>query len=122
MHELLIKRIYEDSDSTDGYRILVDRLWPRGESKVKADLDEWAKEIAPSTEVRKAFNHVPENMQSFRKQYIEELNNNPAAAEFLSLVKEKLKKGNVTLLYGAKDEVNNQAIVLKEWVTKKIDI
>lgn len=120
MHDLLLKRIYEKPDIKDGYRILIDRLWPRGETKDEADIDYWAKSIAPTTEIRKAFNHLPENMVVFKKKYIEELNNNPETTEFLSIISENLKKGNVTLLLGAKDKVNNHGVVLQEWINNHI--
>ena len=120
MHVLQIKRIYEKPDFNDGYRILVDRLWPRGIRKDEARLDDWAKPITPSTEIRKAFAHDPANMDIFREIYISELNQNPAADEFLTLVAEKLRKSNVTLLYGAKDEKYNHAVILKDWIKEKM--
>ncbi len=113
---LLIKRIYDQAQEGDGYRILVDRIWPRGKSKDEVKLDDWAKDMAPSTETRKAFNHEPAKMESFREDYVKELNSNPAAAEFLKLVSEKTGEGNVTLLYGAKSEIYNQAAVLRDWI------
>lgn len=117
---LKIKRIYDDKSSEDGYRILVDRLWARGESKKEADLDYWAKEIAPSTETRKEFHHEANKFDDFKKEYLEELNKNEKAKLFLDLVEDKLKIGDVTLLYGAKNESMNNAVVLKEWIEKHL--
>lgn len=106
-----IKRVYEVPDKTDGKRVLVDRLWPRGLSKEKAAVDLWLKEIAPSTELRKWFNHEPERWSEFKKRYLAELTANRQAVEQLKTV---VKKGTVTLLYGARDEEHNQAVALQE--------
>jgi hypothetical protein len=119
MNELRIKRIYLSPEEDDGYRLLIDRLWPRGISKVKASLDEWDKTVAPSTELREWFGHKEENFPEFERKYRIELDNNPDAANFAQHVKKLLKTGNVTLLYGAKDETCNQAVVLKIWVLSK---
>lgn len=119
MFSILTKRIYEKPDNKDGYRVLVDRLWPRGISKDEAKLDEWVKEIAPSNELRKSFDHQPEKMAEFKKKYLDEIEGNELAEEFRSSILEELNKGTVTLLYGAKDEENNNAVVLKEWIKKK---
>lgn len=120
MHELSIKRIYKEIDPHDGYRILIDRLWPRGVSKEEAAIDYWAKSITPSTVIRKAFDHKAENMDVFKRNYVSELNDNPSTSEFLSIIAKRLKEGNVTLLYGAKDEMYNHAIILKEWVLENL--
>lgn len=119
MFSILIKRIYDKPDDKDGYRVLVDRLWPRGVSKDEAKLDDWAKEIAPSNELRKSFDHQPDKMTEFEKKYLDEIKANAEAAEFESGILEELNKHNVTLLYGAKDEENNNAVVLREWIEKK---
>lgn len=111
-----IKRIYEPYDAKDGYRILVDRLWPRGISKATAHVDEWLKEVAPSTELRKWFHHTPENWTEFEKKYLVELKDNTALDILLQRVKEHKQ---ITLLYAAKNEAQNQAIILKELLTKK---
>lgn len=105
-----LKRIYEPYSREDGYRILVDRLWPRGISKEKAHLDLWLKEIAPSNELRKWFGHDPKKWESFEKKYKEELKEKKEFFEKL----EQLKKTEkiITLLYGAKDTTHNEAIVL----------
>lgn len=108
-----IKRVYEKPGKEDGKRILVDRLWPRGLTKEKAGIDLWMKEIAPSTELRKWFGHDPEKWNEFKTRYHRELKNNESQ---VSLLKEQLKKGTVTLVYGAKDEEHNEALVLTEWL------
>lgn len=110
-----IKRVYEKPDKEDGYRILVDRLWPRGLTKEKANVDLWLKEIAPSTGLRKWFGHEPAKWNDFKKKYVAELNENK---ESVSVLKEKMKKGTVTLLYGAKDREHNEALVLLHYTTK----
>lgn len=120
MNEIKIKRVYEEFNINDGYRILVDRLWPRGIKKENLKLDYWEKEIAPSSELRKFFNHEPDKFQDFSIQYIEELNNNNIKGEFLDRIKGQLKNGNITFLYGAKDKEYNQAVVLKKWVEDNI--
>ena len=119
MNELRIKRIYLSPEKDDGYRLLIDRLWPRGISKVKASLDEWDKTVAPSTELREWFGHEDEKFPEFEKKYRVELEHNQDAAQFAKHVKELLKTSNVTLLYGAKNETCNQAVVLKGWIMEK---
>lgn len=109
---LKVKRVYETPNPKDGFRILVDRLWPRGLTKEKAAVDVWLKNIAPSTELRKWFGHDPEKWKEFQKKYLRELKENKEAVNTL---KEYLKKGNVTLLYAAKDEAHNEAQVLKDY-------
>ena len=106
-----IKRVYEAPDKKDGVRILVDRLWPRGLTKEKAGVDIWLKDIAPSTGLRKWFGHEPARWKEFKQRYHRELKENKEA---LSQLREQLKKGNVTLVYGAKDEKHNDAVALKE--------
>jgi len=109
--KLSIKRVYEAPEKSDGYRILIDRLWPRGLSKEKAKVDLWLKEIAPSTELRKWFNHDPEKWPAFEKKYTAEVKNNKASFDIL---KAKIKEGKVTLVYGAKEERYNDAVVLQK--------
>lgn len=118
MYDVKIKRVYAEITKDDGYRILVDRLWPRGIKKEIIKIDYWAKEIAPSNELRKTFNHSAEEMDEFRLKYNIELDNNVHTAEFINLVTEKLKEQNVTLLYAAKNEENNQAVVLRDRINK----
>ncbi len=107
----LIKRVYEQSDKGDGTRILVDRLWPRGLTKEKAQVDLWLKEIAPSAELRKWFSHDPDKWTEFKTRYKAELDSNP---KLVALLKEKIADGKVTLVYGAKDEQHNQAKALQQ--------
>jgi uncharacterized protein YeaO (DUF488 family) len=109
--QIRIKRIYEKPEKDDGFRVLVDRLWPRGFTKEKAGVDLWLKGIAPSTELRKWFNHIPEKWEEFKKRYRSEIRENKEA---LSQLKEVMKKGDVTLVYAAKDEEHNDAVVLLE--------
>jgi len=106
-----IKRVYELPDKHDGRRILVDRLWPRGLTKEKASIDLWLKDIAPSTELRKWFDHDPGRWEEFKERYLDELKGN---SEQIQLLKQELDKGIVTLVYGAKDEAHNQAVVIQE--------
>ncbi|HEX6849538.1 MAG TPA: DUF488 family protein [Chitinophagaceae bacterium] len=109
--KIKIKRVYEKPVKGDGMRILVDRLWPRGLTKRKANIDLWLKGIAPSTKLRKWFGHDPDKWKEFKKRYHRELKNNK---EQVSILKEHLKKRTVTLVYGAKDVEHNEALVLKE--------
>lgn len=111
--KLNIKRIYEKPSRTDGARILVDRIWPRGVSKKKAALDEWLKDIAPSSRLRKWFGHDPDRFSEFRRRYRAELRSNKLAVKEL---RDRLKKGRVTLLYSAHDDKYNQARVLAEYL------
>lgn len=106
MRSVAIKRAYDPPAATDGTRILVDRLWPRGLSKKKAALDGWNKQVAPSPALRQWFGHRPERFQEFAKRYRAELKGNPAVAELRAL------KGKVTLVYGARDPAINHAVVL----------
>lgn len=119
MSEIKLIRIYEHEQPT-GYRILVDRMWPRGVSKVKAALDKWAKEIGPSNELRKWFNHEDEKFPEFKQRYIEELDQNDFTPKFISEVKNELTQVDVLFLYGAKNKKHNQAVVLKEYVEKRL--
>ena len=113
---MFLKRVYEKPAKEDGMRILVDRLWPRGLTKEKAGIDLWLKEIAPSTGLRKWFAHDPEKWSEFKKRYRKELKENKEQTE---LLKEQQKKGTVTLVYGAKDEEHNEAIVLMELLSNR---
>jgi uncharacterized protein YeaO (DUF488 family) len=104
------KRVYDKPSKEDGYRVLVDRLWPRGLTKEKARVDLWMKEIAPSDELRKWFHHEEQNWGEFEKKYKSELKKNQ---ELLNGLKKLAKeRGTVTLLYGSKDEQHNQAVIL----------
>lgn len=110
---ILLKRAYEVPEPSDGFRILVDRLWPRGVSKSSAQIDLWLKDIAPSATLRKWFDHDPLKWIEFRDRYFLELRRNPEAVEQLT---EHMRRGVVTLVYGAKDREHNQAIALKEYL------
>jgi uncharacterized protein YeaO (DUF488 family) len=109
-----LKRAYETASKSDGFRILVDRLWPRGVSKAKAKLDVWVKEIAPSTELRKKFGHDPEKWHDFEKEYKRELRKNKETVQELRAIIKREK--NVTFVYAARDEEHNEAVVLKAFI------
>jgi uncharacterized protein YeaO (DUF488 family) len=111
-----IKRVHAEPNEDDGKRILVDRLWPRGLTKEKARVDLWLKEVAPSNELRKWFGHDPEKWPEFKRRYAEELK---ALSEPLALLRQEARHGTVTLLYGARDEDHNQAVVLLELLRRK---
>lgn len=113
--QIQLKRIYEEAAKNDGTRILVDRIWPRGVSQEDAHLDGWMKEIAPSTELRKWFGHKEERFQEFSKKYETELKSKP---ELIKKLLDKADKILLTLLYGAKDETHNQAVVLNKFLLK----
>lgn len=113
-----IKRIYDEPDARDGFRILVDRLWPRGMRKERAGLDLWLRDVAPSSQLRKWFGHVPERFAEFSQRYRGELDaNTEAVDELRDLV---LARGTVTLLYAAKDPVVNHAMVLRDYMNANI--
>ena len=113
--KIQIKRVYLDAANRDGHRILVDRLWPRGISKEKARLDDWNKDIAPSSKLRTWFDHKEERFHEFKEKYKSELSQHKDA---LKEIADIAKRKQVTLLYGAKNEEYNQAIVLKEYLEK----
>jgi len=106
-----IKRVYDPVEKSDGFRILVDRLWPRGLAKASASVDLWMKEVAPSTDLRKWFGHDPARWEGFQKKYISELRSKQA--EIIQLKELEKEKGVITLLFGAKDGRYNQAVVLQ---------
>jgi uncharacterized protein YeaO (DUF488 family) len=111
--EVKIKRIYEPAVKDDGFRILVDRLWPRGLSKEKAKIDLWLKEIAPSNQLRKWYGHDPEKWTEFREKYFNELKDKD---ELVHLIARKLEEGTITFLYSSKEEKINNAVALKEYI------
>jgi len=111
-----LKRAYEPAAAEDGTRILVDRLWPRGVSKEHAALDQWMKDIAPSTELRKWFGHDPARWDEFRRRYAAELYQN---AELLTQLRSLARQGPVTLIYSAHDEVHKDAIVLRDLLLER---
>lgn len=113
MDAIKVERVYDyDPAAHQGRAVLVDRLWPRGKSKAELGEALWLKDVAPSTELRKWFGHKPERWTEFKKRYFAELDKNPAVARLRKLASE----GPVTLLYGARDEVHNQAAALREYL------
>jgi uncharacterized protein YeaO (DUF488 family) len=115
--DLRLKRIYEPVSSADGYRVLVERLWPRGVSKDAARLDYWLKEIAPSPELRRWYGHQPERWPEFQKRYRTEL---AGSGELVDQLIAQLQAGDVTLLFAAKDEARNSAALLKSFVEDRL--
>lgn len=115
---ILLKRAYDSPESSDVFRILVDRLWPRGMTKDAAQIDLWLKDVAPSTTLRQWFGHDPSKWAEFQERYFLELRDNPEAIEQL---KGHVRQGVVTLVYGAKDTEHNHAVALKEYleITKR---
>jgi uncharacterized protein YeaO (DUF488 family) len=111
-----IKRVYLPPDPSDGTRILVDRLWPRGLSKEKAEVHLWVKEVAPSTELRKWFAHDPNKWTEFQSRYHDELK---LHSEQLHSLKQEAARGSITLLYGARDEEHNEAVILQRLLQSK---
>lgn len=111
--EFVAKRVYQPADPGDGYRVLIDRLWPRGVSKQRAELDEWAKELAPSDDLRRWFGHVPERFPEFTQRYRAELAANPGLPDRLAAWRTHPR---VTLLYGARDDQHNEVVVLLEMI------
>jgi uncharacterized protein YeaO (DUF488 family) len=115
---LKVKRAYEDAATSDGMRILVDRLWPRGIAKEKAKIDLWLKAIAPSNTLRKRFHAKPDKWDAFLEAYAEELRTDEAT-EAAKELRRHIRKGTVTLLYAARDEAHNNAVVLKSLLTRR---
>ncbi len=111
--KIKIKRVYEQPEKEDGTRILVDRLWPRGMTKEKAHIDLWLKEIAPSTELRECCGHNPEKWAEFKKRYRAELKKN---IDLVDHLKDVAKKRTLTLVYAARDEEHNEAVVLEDFL------
>jgi uncharacterized protein YeaO (DUF488 family) len=109
--DIRLKRAYEPASARDGYRVLVDRLWPRGVSKQQAKLDEWAKELAPSSQLREWFGHEPSRFPEFRRRYIDELR---ADAPRLKELRRRARMSTLTLVYSAHDSEHNDAVVLAE--------
>ena len=114
--QIKLKRVYDQPVKADGYRILVDRLWPRGLKKEEAALDEWTKELAPSNELRKWFDHDPDRWEAFRKKYVAELKQSKALEDFIQNHKDNKL---ITLLYSTKHEDLTHAIILKELMEGK---
>lgn len=103
------KRAYEPASPADGYRVLIDRLWPRGLSKEKAQIDEWARELAPSSELRRWFGHRPERFEEFKRRYTQELRDQ---ADAISALRRRARQGTVTIVYAARDVEHSNAAVL----------
>ena len=112
-HTVQVRRIYDEAQKSDGTRVLVDRVWPRGVSKDKAELDEWVKDVAPSTDLRKWYSHDPEKFDEFARRFREELKGDDAA-KALDDLRELAQKGTLTLLTAAKRDDISQATVLAE--------
>lgn len=115
MTRIQIMRVYDAPSPDDGLRILVERLWPRGLTKARAKIDLWLKDVAPSAELRKWFGHDPAKWEPFKKRYCDELRHNPPAVEML---RDHIKKGNVTFIYAARDEEHNGALALREFIER----
>jgi uncharacterized protein YeaO (DUF488 family) len=109
--DVRVKRVYEPSASSDGYRVLIDRLWPRGVRREAARLDEWARDLAPSSELRQWFGHDPERFKEFRSRYTAELAGQDSK---LRELRRRARNGTLTLVYGAHDTEHNDAVVLAE--------
>jgi uncharacterized protein YeaO (DUF488 family) len=111
-----LKRVYEAASATDGLRVLVDRLWPRGLTKERAAVDLWLKEVAPSTELRKWFGHDAAKWKQFQQRYRKELR---ARSDAITLLRERSEQGTITLLYAAKDKEHNEALVLRTLLDRR---
>jgi uncharacterized protein YeaO (DUF488 family) len=111
-----LKRAYEPASRGDGTRVLIDRLWPRGVKKSDAKIDEWMKEIAPSTSLRKWFGHDPDRWQEFRRRYEREVSEHPEQLDRLRML---ARHGLLTLVFSAHDEAHNDAVVLRELILKR---
>jgi uncharacterized protein YeaO (DUF488 family) len=110
-----LKRAYEPAASSDGYRVLVDRLWPRGVSRDRAKLDEWERELSPSTELRRWFEHDPSRFDEFRRRYLDELRDQRPR---LKELRRRARDGTLTLVYSARDRDHNDAVVLAEVIRR----
>ena len=115
IHQLTVKRVYMKPSEEDGLRILVERLWPRGLSKEKAAVDVWLKDIAPSTDLRKWFNHDPDKWHEFQNRYEEELQQNK---DLVNMLRKKIQEQKVTLLFSSREEHFNDAIALQQYLKK----
>jgi uncharacterized protein YeaO (DUF488 family) len=108
-----VKRVYEDAGAGDGYRVLIDHVWPRGISRERAHLDEWARDLAPGDELRKWFDHVPERFPEFRSRYRDEL---AAHSGQVDELRRRAREGTLTIVYAARDTEHNNAVVLAELI------
>ena len=117
MLQIALQRAYTDPTDNDGYRVLVDRLWPRGRKKEDLRLDAWLKDIAPSTELRKEFGHNPTRWEEFKQLYFEELDN---CQEQIEELLARAAQGRLTLVFAAKDEQHNNAVALREYLQERM--
>jgi uncharacterized protein YeaO (DUF488 family) len=117
-HQLRIKRVYEPPDERDGTRVLVDRLWPRGVARERAQIALWLKDIAPSNTLRRLFHNDPAGWQEFKTAYYAELEH-PAAQSAVDQLRRRMAQGSVTLLFAARDETRNNAVALKKWLEER---
>ena len=113
--DVRVKRVYERAQPSDGYRILIDRLWPRGISHDRAKLDAWEKDLAPSADLRTWFGHQPDLFREFRKRYVAELREHRS---LLSELRQRARQGTLTLIYSARDTEHNDAVVLAEVIRR----
>ena len=120
MGELRWKRIYDTAEEEDGFRILVDRLWPRGISKADAQLGDWARDVAPSAALRSAYHRNETDYKTFAESYEKELYDNDEMTEFIKEIKNKLETGNVTLLYASREPERSQIPVLRSFIEKRL--
>jgi uncharacterized protein YeaO (DUF488 family) len=117
--DVRLKRVYDPAASSDGYRVLIDRLWPRGVSRKRAQLDEWDRELSPSTELRQWFGHEPSRFEEFRQRYTAELRHQrPRIAE----LRRRAREGTLTLVYSAHDVEHNDAVVLAEVLRRGLPV
>jgi uncharacterized protein YeaO (DUF488 family) len=117
--DVRLKRVYEPAQRSDGYRILIDRLWPRGVSRKRAALDEWDPELAPSTELRTWFRHDPSRFEEFRRRYVDELRGQRPR---LTQLRRRARDGTLTLVFSARDTDHNDAVVLAEVVRRGLPL
>jgi len=122
MKRIILHRIYDKSNYSEGIRILIDRIWPRGIKKEDANIDYWFKEVAPSSELRKWFGHKPERFEEFRLKYLQELRNDEEKSQKVDEICQILAEDNVILLFGAKDIERNNAVVLKEAILNRCKV
>jgi uncharacterized protein YeaO (DUF488 family) len=118
MTAIRLKRVYDRAEDGDGFRVLVDRLWPRGIAKAKARIDLWLKDIAPSDALRRQFHGNPDAWEAFRAAYFAELAQ-PTAQTAANVLRAHLRAGPVTLLYAARDQTRNNAVALRDWLTRR---
>ena len=120
MGELRWKRIYDTAEEDDGFRVLIDRLWPRGISKADAQLGDWARDVAPSAALRSAYHRNETDYKTFAESYEKELYDNDEMTEFIKEIKNKLETGNVTLLYASREPERSQIPVLRSFIEKRL--